>query len=340
MVSSDRGSKSCFWCFTIPNYTNDQLGHLRNLVELNEYVSYICFGLEICPTTGTPHVQGYVQFHKGKPKQRTTVKNILKITSNCEACKGSMEENRRYCKKAREDDPPEDENVGDNWFEDGEAREAPGKKSKKRPYAEIVNRFLEGASMQQICVEFPEEACKHFSGIKNVMKEVSREYEEIYFPGPVYHQMPEGFDWMETLILWGPAGFGKTEFAKRLLPKACFCRDIEDLRGFDPNFYEGIIFDDMCFSSWKREKQLNVCDITSKQTIWCRYSNVRIPAFTKKICCVNPDRKEGNKVITFDWMDDALWRRLKLKYCGKINEDKEFDREANSLTEERNIFHQ
>lgn len=45
------------WIFTLNNYTADD-----HLAMPKVPAAYLCFGLEVAPTTGTPHMQGYVRF--------------------------------------------------------------------------------------------------------------------------------------------------------------------------------------------------------------------------------------------------------------------------------------
>ena len=59
-------------------------------------VKYMCFGHEICPTTGTPHLQGYVYFHNAK--QFNALKRINNRIS-WRTCDASPEANRDYCLK-------------------------------------------------------------------------------------------------------------------------------------------------------------------------------------------------------------------------------------------------
>ncbi len=51
------------WIFTLNNYTEIELGGLQS-EEI--YFSFILFGKEIAPTTGTPHLQGYFELPKKK----------------------------------------------------------------------------------------------------------------------------------------------------------------------------------------------------------------------------------------------------------------------------------
>lgn len=51
------GAKCRAWCFTINNYTDEDLSRLANLE-----CTYIVYGAENAPEDGTPHLQGFVYF--------------------------------------------------------------------------------------------------------------------------------------------------------------------------------------------------------------------------------------------------------------------------------------
>lgn len=76
--------------FTFNNYTEE---HVQALKELE--CRYIIFGKEVAPTTGTPHLQGYVAFTN--PRAFKSVARLFPWT--VAAAKGSAEENRVYCSK-------------------------------------------------------------------------------------------------------------------------------------------------------------------------------------------------------------------------------------------------
>jgi len=46
--------------FTLNNYSQNEYLALLN----NEYIRYVVIGKEICPSTGTPHLQGYGELQK------------------------------------------------------------------------------------------------------------------------------------------------------------------------------------------------------------------------------------------------------------------------------------
>lgn len=81
------------WCFTWNNYTEENEKSLQDWEEVN----YIIYGHEIAPSTGTKHLQGYIQF---KAKHRITwIKKKLGDTIHLEIAKGSPASNEDYCSK-------------------------------------------------------------------------------------------------------------------------------------------------------------------------------------------------------------------------------------------------
>lgn len=79
----DRG-----WCFTINNYTPDDLEQIKSLKAV-----YIVYAPEVCPTTGTPHYQGAVVF-----KDQITMSALSKKLkrASLRVMDGSALQNRVY----------------------------------------------------------------------------------------------------------------------------------------------------------------------------------------------------------------------------------------------------
>jgi len=82
--------RSYAFCFTHNNYTDQDILDFQNLD-----CKYIVFGKEVAPTTGTPHLQGYVYMTK-----LYTIKSMQKVKkSSYKVCKGTPEQNYNYCSK-------------------------------------------------------------------------------------------------------------------------------------------------------------------------------------------------------------------------------------------------
>ena len=78
------------WCFTINNYTD--------LPQFDpDSMCYLTFGREVAPSTGTPHLQGYVQFNSRQ--YLTYLRSVISDRGRYTIAEGSPEDNRRYCQK-------------------------------------------------------------------------------------------------------------------------------------------------------------------------------------------------------------------------------------------------
>jgi hypothetical protein len=83
------------WCFTINNYTDESLLHLSLLSEETR-VEYLVYGRELAPTTGTPHLQGFICLTT--PFTLTALRALLP-SCHLENARGTPEQNRTYCTK-------------------------------------------------------------------------------------------------------------------------------------------------------------------------------------------------------------------------------------------------
>lgn len=91
------------WC----NYTPANVEGLKAITA--EKCDYLTFGFEICPTTGTPHLQGYIELNDSM--RMGAVKELLDPTDgrkskvNILNCDASKEQNTMYAQKTETKDP-------------------------------------------------------------------------------------------------------------------------------------------------------------------------------------------------------------------------------------------
>ena len=87
-----RGSKARHWCFTLNNYTPEELP------KLGEGIDYLVYGKEICPKSKTPHLQGYIVFTNRK--YMSAVKKLMpRAHLEVKAKNSTVEQASEYCKK-------------------------------------------------------------------------------------------------------------------------------------------------------------------------------------------------------------------------------------------------
>lgn len=97
MAEINEKIRSRGWCFTMNNYTEDNLGHLKG-EKITNVARYIVFGKEVAPSTGTKHIQGYIYFDDAKSMSAT--KKILGDSKvHISKANGTAEQNRKYCTK-------------------------------------------------------------------------------------------------------------------------------------------------------------------------------------------------------------------------------------------------
>ena len=82
------------WCFTLNNYTEEELIGLKDWIA--KYCNYGIIGKEIAPETGTPHLQGYLQ--RKSPGTLSALKKV-NIRTHWEVAKGDASQNEQYCSK-------------------------------------------------------------------------------------------------------------------------------------------------------------------------------------------------------------------------------------------------
>lgn len=199
--------RSRAWCFTINNYTQDQIEQLKSLTTKSKGAPrYLIFGKEIAPTTGTPHLQGYIyrdSQYKWSQLMRVTNFSWLK------PAKGTAIDNEKYCTKDAD------------FFEFGDMP-TQGERTDVTTVTEMVRN---GSTMRDII--------PHATSLQTVrMAEIALKYFE-----------PKR-NW-NTVIVWlyGKSGCGKTRMAASLTDDPYYCMETSKwLDGYDA--HKHIIIDD------------------------------------------------------------------------------------------------
>lgn len=140
------------WCFTLNNYSYEELNRIHNLEE-TDLIGYIIYQCEE-GESGTPHIQGYVQF--AKKLRIRGAKRILGERCHLEPARGNPYQNKEYCTK--------EEGRIEGPYEYGDIAYA----GKRNDLASLRDKLK---SEPNICVkdlleEFPNEVAKYPQFIK------------------------------------------------------------------------------------------------------------------------------------------------------------------------------
>lgn len=184
-------SKTNRFALTINNYSPAH--ELLSKSDLSNSLKYWIFGREV-GESGTPHLQGYVEFHNNQKLRITAAKSRLvglgfPESIHLEPAKGSGIQNVAYCSKG-----------GDFW-QGGVAPKGQGKRTDLDNVCDLINS---GSSLSDIAEQYPAQVVKFGQGITRL---IQMKVERRFFKTEIY--------W-----LWGPTGSGKSRYAWDAAPGA------------------------------------------------------------------------------------------------------------------------
>jgi len=172
------------------NYNSKDEEHIQTVIKT--CARYIVYGREIAPTTGTPHLQGYVYFHNAR--QHKSVSRLLPRAVVAPS-KGSPTQNYTYCTK--DGDFFE---AGDIPMESNLAREKGGAATKAR-YAAAI-QHAESGELDTVKRDDPQLYVLHGPRLESLFKPNT-----VPLDGDLLHEW-----WV------GPSGSGKSRLLWELYP--------------------------------------------------------------------------------------------------------------------------
>lgn len=92
-MAKDTRSKALHWCFTVNNYTKEDIIKIHDC----EKIKYAIIACEV-GENGTPHLQGYLCW---KNKQALSACKKLHATAHWEVKRGTVQQAIDYCKKGK-----------------------------------------------------------------------------------------------------------------------------------------------------------------------------------------------------------------------------------------------
>lgn len=127
--------QSCRYCFTLNNYSKQEEDLIRFGYDQG-FFSYVLYGYEVAPTTGTPHLQGYFETYK---KQTKTACHRYIPRGSFFSANGEQHHSYTYCTKQSK---PVEYGI-------------PHKQGQRHDLVRYYSYIKEGHTLQEIREEFP-----------------------------------------------------------------------------------------------------------------------------------------------------------------------------------------
>jgi len=223
MPSQNNNNKSRNWVFTKNNYAEEDVERfLSDAFRATPEVKYIGFSKEVAPTTGTPHLQGYICF--GNAQRFNTVRTKL---GGChlEPMRGRIDQSEAYCKKGQAVEQ-------ERWFEAGEAPMTQQQKGEgeKRRWADFTAAAKEGR-LSDIEESQPDLFVKYYNTMNRIHQDALKK-----------KKLDDTTE--KPLWLYGPAGTGKSRYARQTYPDAFLKMCNKWWDGYDVTRHEVAIIED------------------------------------------------------------------------------------------------
>lgn len=205
-TSRPSGKRSRGWCFTVSNYTEDDLVTVKALAHAS---AYVIAGYEVAPKTGTPHIQGYVYYESARSFESMR-KRLPR--AHLEPARGTGEQNKKYCSKG-----------GLICIEQG----VPPQQGARSDIESIYDMLRDGASMRAVIETDPNLQCMQIA--------------EKYLK---YNEAPRTAA-AEVRWYWGPPGAGKSYAARQWLGDDCHTASRTTSKFWDGyDAHKGVLIDD------------------------------------------------------------------------------------------------
>lgn len=171
------------FCFTLNNYTVSEESKIKKIK-----CKFLQFGHEIAPTTGTPHLQGYIEFKNDMTLQQVINYFNIKRT-HIEQCVGSASQNIVYTGKDKD------------IFVKGRPSSTQGQRSDLN---KIRDQIKTGSTINEIAEEFPGQYVQYHKGLT----ELHNALQVLFVPTFIIceeNEIPEGSlycDGSESIKMW------------------------------------------------------------------------------------------------------------------------------------------
>lgn len=174
------------WCFRLCNYDEERWNLLPKMFEEKKHgIAYLIQGREICPSTGTPHIQGFIHFKT--QRHLGGLKEICRRTTWLpKAKKSTFAQAANYCKKEG------------NFIEFGTLP----RKGARTDILDLKAAAAAGDKKHVLFEKFGETYLKY-----------SRAIDSVIFSYRTAQRIEKGYIHLNVIIHWGHTGTGKTKDA-------------------------------------------------------------------------------------------------------------------------------
>lgn len=263
--------------------------HLGKISEIHKYL--IARELH---KDGTPHIHAYIEFVNKQdfknsrwadfddhhPNDAGSIRNELAVT--------------KYCTK--------DNNFISNFY-----KLDPWKLiyDDERSYSDSIKLIRE---------DRPRDYTLYSDQIERTLKKVKfnsstkARYDSTTFKGPT-------LDLSRAVLLYGPGGIGKTQYALSHFKTPLLVTHIDDLKKITPET-DGLVFDDMSFKHLPSDTIIYLLDMECTRSIHARNTNAVIPEGLKRIFTHNERDIFEPEKITFT-RQEAINRRLNFVFVSE-----------------------
>lgn len=189
----------------------------RDMAALAAEFQYLCYGEEICPSTGRKHFQGFA--YNAVDQRPSWWKKRFGVT-HFEFCKGDLHQNEVYCQKEGQ------------YHEFGTK---PMGNGKKRSLAVFCERLQAGEQLEDVMCDDPVTACQYSNGLKAVAQAITNKRLKEARPDRVRP---------EVIYIYGPPGTGKSDYAHIRYPDLYDVSDADNYKWKDGYKGEETVFYD------------------------------------------------------------------------------------------------
>ena len=141
-------------------------------------------------------------------------------------------------------------------------------------------------------------ACENMGITPKTVSDIALIRRDVPLEPPFRHRYPAG-DWTVpipdffwNIFMYGPTQTGKTQWALHVFQNPLLVSHMDDLKKFDKERHDGIVFDDMSFHHLPREAIIHLVDFENDRSIHARFTCAQIPAGTRKIFTSNKSFQE------------------------------------------------